>query len=596
MRAELVRTPLPGARPARFLTIAILCGAVVVTACRGFKEETASASNSSVVARFSNIEITAAELDRRILALPPAQRPLPGQDLQEWHRRQIQELVIEALLRDDARDRNVHTSERFRQARHLAEKQLVVQRSLMALRPELRDVSEEEIASFYAEHEESLHAPERRATYHIFLRTGQERPVSTTRARIEALRDRVLRGESFLLLAEAHSDSESRHKQGYLGWLRPGELPPKPDAVVFSLDEGVPSDPVVTGEGVHIFYVDQIIPERKVGLDEARPMIEQRVLNEHRRAAMEEIAGSIEPPSGAVTVDRSRFEEIIAEDDPEAVVLRVNDSSLVLGDLRQLVRQAVARQEVVRPASYMDLAWELLESRRRTELIYEQYRTDDTISGDDLTAELEAWEEQALVHFERGHRLREIARRHGDHLRDFYSSNIGQFSTPPRWRIRRLRIPLDDKAQEVMARLEEAARANGRSLEELRDELGGTIEALEPIRQAELHRLEPKLPPLIAPLAEGELSPPYRTLTTLEIAEVVERNGAEPIPFDEVRDRVLDAYVQQHTSQLYEQLRNELLATADLEIVPEGLRELQTLSAVPSEISVEQLEALFEKL
>ncbi len=597
MRAEHHRKQLNHLRQACLLTIiAVFCGAMVGAACRGSDDANVVEEQGSVVARFGNIEITAAELDARVLSLPPAQRPSPGEDLQEWHREQIEELVIEALLRQNARDRDVHSSPRFRAARSGAEKQLVVQQSLITARPEIGDVNEQDIASFYAEHADSFRAPERRATYHIFLRSGPEQPASAARAQIEALRDRVLRGESFLLLAKEHSDSESRHQQGYLGWLRPGELPPEPDETVFRLDEGLPSEPVVTAEGVHIFYVDQILPERQVGLDEARPIVAQQVVNQRRRAALVEIAAAIDPPPGSVVLDRSSFEEMIASEDAGAVVLQIGDSVLTLGDLRQLVQQTVAQQRQPRPAPYVDLAWELLESRRRTELIYQHHRHDGAIDGEDLTARLEAWEDQALVQLEREHHLSEIAQRDNGILREFYSSNIGQFSTPPRWRIRRLRIPLDDSAREVMVRLEEAASSNDRGLEELRTELGGTIEALELTSQAELQRVEPKLPPLIAPLPEGALSPPYRTLSTIEIAEVVERNDARPVPFEEARNRVIALYVKEHNGQLYAQLRSELLATAELEIVPEGLRELQTLSAVPSEISVEQLEALFEEL
>ena len=39
------------------------------------------------------------------------------------------------------------------------------------------------------------------------------------------LRERILRGENFQRLAQSESDSESRHRQGSIGWVVRGQLP-----------------------------------------------------------------------------------------------------------------------------------------------------------------------------------------------------------------------------------------------------------------------------------------------------------------------------------------------------------------------------------
>jgi hypothetical protein len=191
----------------------------------------------------------------------------------------------------------------------------------------------------------------------------------------------------------------------------------------------------------------------------------------------------------------------------------------------------------------------------------------------------------------------EVARRDEERLRLYYESNVGLFSTSPTWRLRRLRLFLDEAAGVTMARLEEAAAArSGPTLDELRAELGGEIDELGPATLAELRLREPKLPHLIAPLAVGRLSPPYRTESTLDIVVPLERTEAEPLPFAEVHERVAAAWVEQYTREAYRELADEILAGAELEIRPEGLATLRDGGLELPDPSVEELDALLSEL
>ncbi len=550
-----------------------------------------------VVARLGAVEITTAQVDARILALPATERPKPGQDLDAWYEEQIRELAIEHQLRAEAEATALSTDEAFLTARRGAEKQLAVQLCLADLRPEIEQITEDDLRNAYEARSESFSAPERRAAYHLFLRHAPGNSTEAARAEIEALRDQVLGGESFTRLAAVHSDSESRHREGALGWVIPGQLPGGFGDVIFDLEEGVPSEPVTTRDGFHLFYVDQILPARHITLDEARSGLQARLVAERQGAVLTELEAEIKPPPKAVLLDRPAFLSLVSAGDPDAVVLSLGDLELTLADLRRHLRQALAQPSAnERGAPPAQLAWQQLEHLRRRELIYLHCQASGKIPTAELETKLANWQQQTLLAAQRQRRLIAIAGRDEGRLRLFYDNNIGNFSKPPTWHLRRLRISLADNARAVMARLEDAAVQGEPKLTTLHAELGGEIDDLGVKNLAELRRLEPKLPPLIAPLTIGKLSPPYRTAKTLDIVELVAREEAEPLPFAEIRERVAAAYVEQYTREVYRELSDDILQTAELQILPEGLAALREAGLPQPDISVEQLEELLEGL
>ena len=568
----------------------------------------ADSSGASLVARFGELEISAADVDTRILALPPAERPKPGQDLDTWYEEQIRELVVERRLRAEAVD--LAEDESFLAAAREAERELAVQLCLDELRPATGSLTDEALLAAYDERFDDFAVPERRDVYHLFLRSGASRPRGAARADIESLRDQVLRGESFQRLAAVHSDSESRHRQGALGWVIPGQLPAGFDDVIFQLDEGVPSEPVATRDGLHLFYVDQVLPARQATFEEVRPGLAARLAAERREAALDELEAKADlPPSlpglATVVLDRAGFSAVAEGGDPDAIVLRLGGTELTLADLRRRVQHAAARQtrgDAADRRPTRDLAWRVLESLRRRELVYHHCRTIDGVPVAELETRLDAWRQEALLNLQRRRRMVEVAGRDEARLRLFYDSNAGRFSRPPRWHLRRLKVPLGDDAGAVMARLEDAASRGGSSLEDLAAELGGEIEDLGARSLDELSRLEPKLPPLVAPLAAGETSPPYRTASALEMVESVARQEAEPLSFADVHERVAAAYVEQYTREAYREMADEILRTAELQLFPEGFAALRAAglrgadqALVQADVSVEQLEELLNE-
>ncbi len=575
--------------------------AVLLGACDSTTETTTSPSDSEaeVVAhyndpRYGDLSLTVAEVDARVLALPPAKRPAPGADLDAWYRDLIREMVVEALLRSEAESEGLEQDSAFAQARREAEKQQEFQLCLAELRPDFEKIGEPELKAAYESRLEQFSAPERRLVYHLFLRRARDRAEQELRSEIEELRARVLRGESFSRLAEERSESEGRHRRGFVGWVVRGTMPAGFEKVVFDLEEGVPSEPVVTHDGMHLFYVEQALPARSLSFAEARPKLREILVAERSRAAVEKLVAEIKMPPGSKALDREQLDGVIEAGDSEATVLRIGPTELSYADLRRFV--ARQRDHKGRPTIPMNKVglWQVLEQARRRELLHHHCRESGQIPTEAMASRMSKWREAALLHFQRRRRLTALAEADEQRLRLFYQSNIGDFSSRPQWQVRLLEVPLGTDSQATMVRLEKAAAA-GETLDAVAAETGGRIEDLGFIDVTALNRISAKLPTLITPLEPGSLTPPYRDGERLEMAEVVARRQAEPLPFEEVRARVVAAYVDQYTHELYEELETELMGDGSkLEIHPEALASLRETGLPRPDVSIEDLEALLE--
>lgn len=574
--------------------VALALGALCT--CQRLPSPSDPATPADAVARFGDFVITSDAVDARILALPPAERPKPGEDLDSWYRSQIRELAVEQRLRQEADDLRLAESEDFVEAEREAARELTVQLCLADLLPAAEPITEENLRDAFEAQAESLSAPERRNVYHVYLRRSDG---GDARARIEALRDRALGGESFLRLAADHSESESRHRDGAIGWIRQGQLPEGFERVIFRLEEGVPSEPVETRDGFHLFYVDQILPAQTMEFEEARPMLQKQLAIERQAAAFAEVERTMSAPAESLTLDRQAFERLVEAEDLDAPVLRLGDVEITLRQLRRRVRQTVERtpSSAVAGPPTLEMAWNLLEGLRRRAAIYHHCRQNGLVAEEDLEPRLGQWRELRLIVLQRERRMQDLVRQDQERLRLFYDSNVGQFSSAVQWNLRRLKVASGDNPKSLMTRLESAARRQI-GLQALQAEIGGDLEDLGPKTLAELRLISEKLPPLVSPLEPGGVSDPYRNGDQLEIVELQSRVEAQPLPFDEEEtlERVAAAYVKAYRREVYRELADEILATAELEIDGDVLAAVRDAGSTRQDISVEELEQALDQL
>jgi len=553
-----------------------------------------------VLARYDGGTVTTRDVDAHILRLPANERPAPGEDLDAWYEELIRTLVVNRRLLAEARAIDLAETDAFQQRRTAVRRQLAVQSCLADYAPESGEVSADQIRAEYEARAEQLEAPERRSTFHIYRRLEPGETAAEGESAMLELRERILRGENFQRLAQSHSDSESRHRQGSIGWVVHGQLPPAFENIVFSLEEGVPSRPLVSGDGVHIFQVDDILPARTPSLGEVASSLRTQLEAASLSETLDEIAARNTAPT-AQMVDRDQLDRLIEQGREQAPVLTTNDYGLTLEQFRLRLGRSMSEQSSRRSGASgrvsTDAAWASLKRLLRHEKAFEQCNREGRIDEGAIAGLMADWEAGVLTAEMREQRLLDRVSQDPERLRLFYQSNIGQFTPPVLWNLKRLLVTFDDAARgkTLMARMEAAAAADTAELDALGEEIGGEVEDLGWKTLSQIAVVDPDLPQLVSPARGGELVAPLNTDQGLVLFQVVARREFEPRPLEEVSDAVADAFLRQYTSDEYDRLEREILEAARFELFPERLSALRAAGRPRAEITAEQLEALFEE-
>jgi parvulin-like peptidyl-prolyl isomerase len=129
------------------------------------------------------------------------------------------------------------------------------------------------LRAYYQRHAEKWRVPERR---HI----GQL--VLGTHAEADAMRRRIMAGESLFVLAGEHSiDPLGREQAGDMGWLKEGSGYPALEAAVKELRDGEVSAVIETPRGYHLVTVIERRPGKQLSLAEIPDRVRQSFLSEH---------------------------------------------------------------------------------------------------------------------------------------------------------------------------------------------------------------------------------------------------------------------------------------------------------------------------
>ena len=527
---------------------------------------------ANVLATFDGGDVTFEELDGAILALTPNQRQQLSLDSLDAFYGLVKELALDELLREEARMQGIDQAPEIQSQARALERNAIVQRYLDANLPAPEPPSEAEIQAEFNRRRDEFQRPERRLVYHLFRRLQPGMSKDTLKEEVQQLRQQIVDGQGFALIAARHSESESRHRDGELGWFRHGQLAPELEEVVFSLEESVPSQPLVTQDGVHLFMVDVIVDARDTPLEEARNQIVPPLRQRQRDAAVARLTKGLEAQFEIFTPTEDELQAIFQRNDPQEVVLRINDYTLQHAAFRAML----ANDSSQRSQSDQNRALALLEQVRRGELIYQQQLAEGVQLGEEEQAAVTQQLDRLLAFQGRQQKLRLRVERDTDALRTFFEENRMRFTSPLRLQLQRLSVPLGERPSERMARLERrrADLNEGRfTLEELASELGGSIQDLGWQRLDELQLTAPDLAALISEVQRDQYSPPFSRSDALHLIHVVERQEPQPLAFEQVRNTVRQAYLERHGQRLYTEVRDELLSEAAFRLHEERIQE-----------------------
>jgi peptidyl-prolyl cis-trans isomerase SurA len=148
-------------------------------------------------------------------------------------------------------------------------------------------VSPVKIEAFYNENKERFYQEDAVHLRLIQLARGPDDTDDTLRTKATEIIVQLTTGADFGDLARQYSQDSRKGKGGDWGWQRRPDLRKEFSDVIFSLEKGKPSAPLIMPEGAFILYVEERKNAGILPLDEVRPDIERALVQQGSRQAQE---------------------------------------------------------------------------------------------------------------------------------------------------------------------------------------------------------------------------------------------------------------------------------------------------------------------
>lgn len=145
------------------------------------------------------------------------------------------------------------------------------------------NISSAEIKRYYEAHLSDYATGEKVKVRAIFLRvedSGDAEAMARARAKATELRANARSSKAFQALAKEHSEGPGAEQGGELGTFARGEMESRLEEVAFALKEGEVSEPIDTGTGVTLLFVEERVGGSHRPLDEVSPEIREALYNE----------------------------------------------------------------------------------------------------------------------------------------------------------------------------------------------------------------------------------------------------------------------------------------------------------------------------
>jgi len=143
------------------------------------------------------------------------------------------------------------------------------------------------IEKFYAENAARFDQKKKVRVRHVLAKVSPGGDEASARKKIEDARARLDKGEDFGKVAQALSeDDATKGRGGDLGFVSEGLFDEAFAAAALALEPGQVSAPVRSQSGWHLVKAEQVVPGKKVSLDEARETIGRELLVKDRAQAL----------------------------------------------------------------------------------------------------------------------------------------------------------------------------------------------------------------------------------------------------------------------------------------------------------------------
>lgn len=148
-------------------------------------------------------------------------------------------------------------------------------------------VSPVKIEEFYKENKDRFYQEDSVQLRLIQLNRATDDTDDTLRTKAATVMTELAAGAPFADMARKYSQNPSRTKAGDMGWMRRSDLRKEFSEVIFTLEKGQRSEPLILTEGAFIFFAEDRKHAGILPLDEVRPDIERALIQQGSRQATE---------------------------------------------------------------------------------------------------------------------------------------------------------------------------------------------------------------------------------------------------------------------------------------------------------------------
>ena len=185
------------------------------------------------------------------------------------------------------------------------------------------DVPEEKIKEYYDANPNFFKQPEQVRARHILVQVPQdadEKTKAEALAKINAINDRIKKGEDFATVAKEVSDCPSKAQGGDLGYFSKEQMVPAFSEEAFKLKPGEVSGVVETKFGYHLIKSEDKKAASTIPYDEVKDKIKQYLEQEKGKVALSELMAELRKTAKIETLlpmDKATEETGKTEDQPE---------------------------------------------------------------------------------------------------------------------------------------------------------------------------------------------------------------------------------------------------------------------------------------
>lgn len=543
-------------------------------------------SSPDVVATFDGGVVLRAEFDRFEEHKPVSQDiQISPVEERDWRVVRVKEIVLRKVLGSEV----LEDDAAVQAALHQATTSIVIAAMKRDLGWDRITATPQELREYYEDHRDRYADPRMARAEHVFLRaedavlSAAER--SAVRAKLEGIRQEVLSGADFTELARRHSESDDADRGGVMTLKADANVFPAFADAVWALEVGEVSEVIEIPTGFQLVKMREIIPAVQRPFDSVVDFVKQAVVEEKAKAVREEFVREIGPKHGLEThYDRLSNPHISP------------DESLVVMDgagyrFRDLDAELSPTLRAHLYGAYFPKIYEFLDEVVVNILLLKEAERLELAAREDVAAQIEA--AVAEVRYRRGLDQRlaakglEVAE---EDLVDFFVQNEPRFATVARQDLDVILIRQEEgepfwstlrRAEELVERLRnggdfaELARTHSAHYSASN---GGRIERLADADIGEIVHGRPAFRAVLKKLGDGEISDPMiaecydtdrmaYTRTGVIIARIAHVYPAEQKRYEEVRELVRENYVRRNHRGFTAEIRNEVLAGANLEIL-----------------------------